>query len=425
MDKQEERLKRSHVFLLKHPKVAQLGGIILMGTSSVEDDVPTAYTDGLNKRYGRKFMGKITDAQVNGLVMHENAHVFFRHVTHHKKLFRENARLANIAADFVVNDMIVQLNDPNIQLPPGALYNEEFKNWSVVKVYDYLKKKCKDKDKGKKEGDKGGNPEPGDGDGVPTNGSHPPETEDKQTDIDKLCENINDYDSMDEHDHEAGDKLDPKKVGEDIDKALREGGLLAGILGTSRDRRIDELLQPRVDWRNVLSQFILSCTTGKTEYTYRKYNMRQLANDMYLPSTNTDTVKEITVCIDTSGSIGSEELNEFATELVSICEMVTPERVRVVWWDTKVHGEQVFNGNYAGLKTMLKPVGGGGTRVSAVSEYLIKKSIQSECVIVFTDGYLEDNIKWTHNAPLLWLINGNSAFQPPVGSKVVMDPAYA
>ena len=37
MDKQEERLRKSHVFLLKHPKTMQLGGIILMGQSSVED----------------------------------------------------------------------------------------------------------------------------------------------------------------------------------------------------------------------------------------------------------------------------------------------------------------------------------------------------------------------------------------------------
>ena len=146
MDKQEERLRKSHVFLLKHPKTMQLGGIILMGNSSVEDDVPTAYTDGLNKRYGRKFMEKLNDSQVNGLVMHENGHVFFRHVTHHKQIFRENRQLANIAADFVVNDMIVSLKEPLIELPPGAMYNEMFHNWSVIQVFDYLNKRKKELD---------------------------------------------------------------------------------------------------------------------------------------------------------------------------------------------------------------------------------------------------------------------------------------
>jgi predicted metal-dependent peptidase len=159
MDKQEERLRKSHVFLLKHPKTMQLGGIILLGQSSVEDDVPTAYTDGLNKRYGRKFMEKCVDAQINGLVLHENGHVFFRHVTHHKRIFRENRKLANIAADFVVNDMIDVIGDPLIQLPPGALWNVKFRNWSVIQVYDFLNKRKKELDKQQPKPCDNGNPD--------------------------------------------------------------------------------------------------------------------------------------------------------------------------------------------------------------------------------------------------------------------------
>jgi predicted metal-dependent peptidase len=141
MHKQEERLKKSHVFLLKHPKVQQLGGIILMGTNEVVKGVPTAYTDGINKRYGEDFLAKLKDEEINGLVLHENGHVFYRHVTHQKKLFKENPKLANVAADFVVNDMIVELKDKSIVLPEGGLYNPMFHNWSMVKVYDYLKKR--------------------------------------------------------------------------------------------------------------------------------------------------------------------------------------------------------------------------------------------------------------------------------------------
>lgn len=431
MEKQEERLRRSHVFLLKHPKTAALGGIILMGTSTVEDNVPTAYTDGINKKYGRKFLSTIVDAQVNGLVMHENAHVFLRHVTHHRRLFKENARLANIAADFVVNDMIVQFNDPQIQLPPGALWNEMFRNWSVVQVYDYLIKKCKDKGKGR--GDKGGSGTKGDDGGnggssndqPQNNGSPPPETENKQTDVDKLCERINDYNSMDEHDYEASAEADLKEISDGIDKALREGGLLAGILGGNKNRHIDSMLEPKVDWRDAFREFIMSCCIGKDDYTYRKFNVRQLANDMYLPSTHTETVRDIVIAIDTSGSIGQEELAEFAGELVSICETVSPERVRILWWDTKVHGEQVFTGNYTGIKGMLKPVGGGGTVVSCVNEYINKKNITAECVVLFTDGYVESNVEWTNSAPLLWLITRNKDYQPLVGKKVFVEGVYA
>lgn len=415
MDKQEERLRRSHVYLLKHPKVMQLGGIILMGTSSVEEDVPTAYTDGLNKRYGRKFMEKLTDPQVNGLVMHENGHVFFRHVTHHKQIFREDRQLANIAADFVVNDMIVLLKETQIELPPGALWNEMFRNWSVVQVYDYLKKRKKELDKEEPQG--------GQGDGQ-DNGSQGGETLDNskgQTDVDRLLRNLDKHGPLDEHDIEAGGEFDEKDIGKKVDKALREGGLLAGILGGNKNRQIEELLEPRVDWREVLREFILSLCVGKDEYSWRKFNRRLLASDVYVPSTISEKVGEITVAIDTSGSIGGEQLAAFASELVSIADSVNPDKIRVIWWDTKVHGEQIFIGNYAGLEHMLKPKGGGGTKVSSVSEYLIDKNVQTECVVIFTDGYVESNPEWKHTAPVLWLVTENKSFNPPTGKTVKFD----
>lgn len=421
MDKQEERLRRSHVYLLKHPKVMQLGGIILMGTSSVEDNVPTAYTDGMNKRYGRKFMEKLTDPQVNGLVMHENGHVFFRHVTHHKQIFREDRQLANIAADFVVNDMIVLLKEPQIELPPGAMWNEMFRNWSVIQVFDYLKKRKKELDKEKPQGGQGGQGDQGDEQGNDSQEGETLTKPDGQTDVDKLLRNLNNHGPLDEHDIEGGEAYDETEIGKKVDKALREGGLLAGILGGDRNRQIDDLLEPKVDWREVLREFIMSHCMGKDEYSWRKFNRRLLASDVYIPSTISEKIGEITVAIDTSGSIGGEQLTAFASELVSIAESVNPDKIRVLWWDTKVHGEQVFTGNYAGMAHMLKPQGGGGTKVSSVSEYLISKNIQTECVVIFTDGFVENDINWTHQAPVLWLVTERQGFQPPVGKTVKFD----
>ena len=415
--KQSDRLKKSHVFLLKNPKTQQLGGIILLGQSEVKPGIPTAYTDGLNKRYGAEFIEKLSDAQLNGLVMHENGHVFFRHVTHHKKLFRENAKLANIAADFVVNDMIKELNDAQIELPDGALWHPMFHNWSMVQVYNFLKDKQKKKDKGN-QGDQGQPGNQGD------KGSPGGETKSKgpgQTDLDELMNNLDNHDSLDQHDHEAGGELDEKQIGEKIDKALREGGILAGVLGGNKNRQINELLEPKVDWREALREFIMAQCAGRSDYTWRRFNNRQVANDIYVPSVINESIGEIVIAIDTSGSIGGEQLTAFASELASICDTVTPEKVRVLWWDTKVHGEQTFQGNYGGIAHMLKPVGGGGTCVSCVSEYLIKKNIKAECVVVFTDGYLESDIKWNHTDPLLWLVTENKHFMPPAGKKVFME----
>jgi len=66
-------------------------------------------------------------------------------------------------------------------------------------------------------------------------------------------------------------------------------------------------------------------------------------------------------------------------------------------------------------------LGGGGTRVSSVAEYINKKKINAECVLVFTDGYLENDVVWNISAPTLWLVTQNKHWTPPTGKKVFME----
>jgi predicted metal-dependent peptidase len=80
-----------------------------------------------------------------------------------------------------------------------------------------------------------------------------------------------------------------------------------------------------------------------------------------------------------------------------------------------VHGEQVFVDNYDEIGSMLKPMGGGGTHVSSVSEYLVRHDARPEAVIIFTDGYVEQPIEWKHDAPTLWLVTHNDNMTAPSG----------
>lgn len=397
---QETRLKRNHIALMKHPETAWYSGIMMMGENEVIDTETTAYTDGVNKRYGRKFMESIKDeAQLRGLIMHENLHVALKHIPRNKDLWKEDSRLANASADYVVNDIIENMKDKaHIKLPDGALYHPQFHNWSLREIYTFLKKNGKG----------GGGGCKGDGTGIKNSGSGGGEFP---------------IDSLDEHDWESQELTpeDAKKLEEKIDKSLREGGIMAGRMGAKVPRAIGDLLEPKVDWREVLRDFVASATKGKDEFTWRKFNKRMLANDMYLPSLENESIGEIVVAIDTSGSIGQEQLNEFASELASICDTCSPEVVRVLWWDTSVHGEQVFKTDYANIASMLKPEGFGGTYVSCVNKYVIEKNIKAECVLVFTDGYLEHDIEWQITAPTLWMVTENKSFEVPTGKLVLID----
>jgi predicted metal-dependent peptidase len=422
MSKQETRVKKAHIALMKHPETALYSGVMLMGYSKVVDEgCPTAYTDGVNKVYGRKFLETVmnTEPTLRGLVLHENLHVALKQLPFGKDMFEENHKLANIAADFVVNSIIVNIkgtiggsSERIVELEKGGVYDPMFDNWSMREVYNYLKKHCKGKGKG--EGGKGSG-----------KGNDPADTgsQDSDGDGDTITINGKTYDLSNSDEHDLSDLKEltheqAKEINSAIDRALREGGMLAGRMGAKVPRAISDLLEPKVDWRDALRDFVASAIKGKDEFTWRKLNKRHMANDIYLPSMENETIGEVVVAIDTSGSIGSAQITEFATELISICDLCSPDKVRILWWDTDVHGEQVFEGDYKGIAAMLKPMGGGGTHVSCVSEYINKQKINAECVIVFTDGYVESDITWNIHSPTLWMVTECKSFEPPVGKLV-------
>lgn len=395
---QEVRIKRGHIAMMKHPETALYAGVMMMGETSVEDKPITAYTDGVNKRYGRAFLTAMCkeDAEVNGLILHENLHIVLRHTLYGRDMFMENKDRANRAADYVVNGIIMAIKDKKlVKLPEGGCYDPRFDNMNMRQVYNILKDE---------EGGGGGGKGRPDPNGDPSNGSGGGEYQ------------------FDEHDFNA-DMTDEelKEMDSKIDRAIREGAILAGRLGVDLPRAITEMLEPQVDWRREFADFVSSTCKGKDEYTWRRFNRRMLPNDMYLPTVENETIGEIIVGIDTSGSIGQEQLNEFASELVSIANAVQPESIRILWWDTKVHGEQLFTENYEQIGSLLKPLGGGGTRVSSVSEYINKKKIKAECVVVFTDGYLENDVVWNINSPTLWLVTENKGWIPPAGKVVFVN----
>lgn len=383
----EERLKKAHITLMKHPETALYSGIILMGKNEIVDDCPTAKTDGFNKYYGRKFVEELSDEELRALVLHENLHVALNHVSRFKQEFRKNPHHMNVCADYVVNDVIMHLEDTSLcKLPNGALYEDKYHNWSVNEILKDLEEQEKDKDKSSPNGD--------------------------------------DQQPLDEHDFgESSQTMTSKEQQEmtqKIENALKEGSILAGKLGKKVPRAIDELFEPKLDWREMLRDFISATCKGNDEYTWRKFNKRMLPNDLYLPSMENESVGELVIACDTSGSIGQDELTIFATELQSIVDTVTPDLIRILWWDYEVCSEQIFRPDqYQELHKLLKVAGGGGTRLSCVSEYITKEQIKAEAIIVFTDGYVEHDIKWNMSTPTLHIVKGNNHFEGTSGSVVV------
>jgi len=388
----EAKIQKAHVTLMSNPITALMSGIIMMGKSVVLDDnCPTAYTDGIDKYYGREFIDNLPQEEVNFLVGHENGHILLRHVTRFGAQMKEDAELTNASADYVLNDMLVEANKshkakskeggyitPFMKMPEGGLYDEKYHNWSTNEVLRDLKKQKKE----------GKNPE--------TN-------------------------TLDEHRAPTGSSKDEKEtpmsqaqrkeLDKKIEEVVRQGGMVVGKLGGDIPQVVKEMLQPVINWEEVTMDFVSQTVKGAEEYAWRPFSKRHIANDIYLPSTIKETLGELIVSVDVSGS-GAVSLDAFSSELQHICTATNPERVRVLWWDTKVTGEQIFSGNYDNIHSMLKPTGGGGTRPECIIEYLSSENITAEAIIVFTDGLFGKTPDWDTTIPTLWVTTWEEKYLP-------------
>lgn len=227
--------------------------------------------------------------------------------------------------------------------------------------------------------------------------------------------------SFDEHDWEGAQELsaeDQRELARELDEAIRQGALAAGKMGSGGDRDLAELLQPQVNWREVLRDFITSTCAGNDYSTWRRPNRRYVSAGMYMPSGISEQVGELVVAIDTSGSIRQRELSAFLTEVKEICDTVNPDGVRLMYWDTAVCRDEKYDVHE--LDTLVestKPAGGGGTDVTCVTDYIRDNNINAQACIVLTDGHLYGGWgQWT--MPVLWTIMDNDGAKPDVGITV-------
>lgn len=354
-----QRIQRAHIQIMRSPQFALMTGVVMCGRYTIDKNTPTAYTDGWNVTYGEKFIGKLDEKELVFLVLHENMHKMLRQLTTWKRLFKQDARRANMAADYVVNGMIVDM-DPGgrVCVPPQeALLDHKYRGMDTREVFDALGRG------GSGQGD--GPPE----DGAPGDGP------------------------MDSHEWGSDEGISAEEQearGKAMDVAVRQGLLAAKAMGDGVPRSILDAIEPKVNWREALREFMDTMAAGSTETSWRRPNRRYLATGAYMPSMYSEAMGEIVVAIDTSGSIGGKELTEFASELVSICETARPSKVTLLWWDTSVRGVQVFEGDYSGILASLKPAGGGGTDYACVGAYLAQEQINPLCIVTLTDGYIGD-----------------------------------
>lgn len=343
----------------------------------------TAATDGRHFYYNSKFINSLSVRECEFLFGHEVLHVVYDHMGR-----RENRdpMLSNIAADYCVNQDLVdyKIGEKINKVP--LLLDPQFKGMSFEEVYDHLFKNA------------------------------------KKININDLMKQVLD-DHLEDEDESNEDDGKPKVSAEDR-KAIRDeikDAILQASQACSADnlpagvkRLIKDLTESFIDWRELLLQQVQSVI--KNDYSWARPSRRSWHMDGILPGMKPGNTIDVAVAIDTSGSISSSDLQIFLSEINGIMESYDEYTITVWSFDTEVYNQQVFTSDNMSSITEYEPKGGGGTDFDANWRYMRENNIEPKKLIVFTDGYPFGSWGDPDYCDTVWIIHGNPSATPPFGT---------
>jgi len=408
MTTQPVLIKRSPVETkIKQAKIKLLFGQPFFGTLIMHLPIvdatdagwcPTAAVDGRNIYYNREFFKKLDVDEIQFVLCHEVLHVAFDHFGRRS---HRDPEWWNMAGDYVINGALIRDKIgkmPTVQVPVEStdtsgkkttaqrvgLYEEKYVGMTSEAVYDDLEKRKVKKEltldvhieagaSGGKENSKNGIP----------------------------------IDISDE---------DLKKIREEMKaKVLQAANAAAGKMPASLSRLIGDLVEPKVNWRDLLRQSIQSCITD--DFTWMRPNRKHMYGGIFLPVLDKDETIDIQIAIDMSGSISDAMAKDFLSETYGIMQLYHDFKIGIICFDTEVYNYQTFTKDTQDELLNYKPIGGGGTDFGAFWRFWEKEQIEPKLAVVFTDGYPYGSWGPENYCDTLWVITEGfkTRVKPPFG----------
>ena len=409
-----QRLTRARTqLLLNQPFFGTLG----LRLKLVPGSLPTMATDGCRIVYSPAFVDELKPAELEGTLAHEVLHCALGHQCRRGE---RDPELWNQAADFAINPILL---GNGLTLPAGALIDPAFANLSAEEIYARLLRKSGEgspPEQAQQQANAGGgvanSPQETQGAGPSNPRSDPSRqsvscqgsgtTSETPGRISMRPGGFGDvWDGTDEHGQMASPAEKRRQEHEwsiAAEQALRSAKA-CGHEPAGLERPLSESRQSQQDWRVILRDFVAATTPS--DYRWTPPNHRYIASGLYLPSVERRGLGEVVIVVDTSGSIGTHELEQFAAEISAISEEAKPEAIHVVYCDAAVQCAQQFGPSEP---VRLEPKGGGGTDFRPAFEWVAKNDIAAVCLIYLTDlccnSYPE-----APEYPVLWVTDSRGA----------------
>ena len=189
--------------------------------------------------------------------------------------------------------------------------------------------------------------------------------------------------------------------------------------------RADQITAPaKIPWQVLLRRWARKTVRGGESSYSRPSRRTAHRTDIVLPSHRTQSIKRCLFIVDTSGSMGTAEVNAAVPEMLKIMQTWKRAELVMAQCDTQVADESVFKPGtgFRELQAFAKSPawsGRGGTDMAPA--FALAKKYRPEVIVCLTDGYFTwpDQAE-AHGIPTLWLMT-NSHMVPPWGQRIVMD----
>jgi predicted metal-dependent peptidase len=315
----------------------------------------------------------MSNKEIEFVIAHEILHCVYDHLTRRED---RNPMLYNIAADYIVNNLLVRDRIGTKPKIVDCFQDFKYDGWSSEEVYDDLF------DQAKKNG------------------------EEFMNQLGEMLDEHYDWEGDGDGDEEGNSdsgkegkgkgrpsysKEELRKIRDEMKEAMINAAQTAGAGNVPGEiqRMIKELTEPKMNWREILRQQIQS--TIKSDYTWSRPHRKSFHTGAVLPGMDNDMTIDICVALDMSGSIGNAQAQDFLGEVKGIMDEYKDYKITVWCFDTKVYNQQEFTADGGEDLLDYEIFGGGGTDFMANWTYMKENDIVPKKFLMFTDGYAWDS----------------------------------
>jgi predicted metal-dependent peptidase len=405
-----------------------LGNVLLaVGVELLDSEEPLAYTDGVKVYVSRGMINELSDKQLGFVLLHEALHVLQGHVPLSKER-KYDPHLFNIATDAWINDLLLEIaqTEKTIERPEFGIFvkPEDFglpkddkrprcNRYTEIELYRALTKNSKSQQQPQScscsstSGGSGSGSSNSNNSGN-SNGGVGKEIEvelpsGKKVSIPKDIDETSTGEADIEKAKEATEKA--RHRGRVVREHQRETGRGTGSGGLAEV--LDRLLYPPVDWEKLLED-ALTTALAKDEEEIKWANPKPYgwSFGVVLPGAgDKELIGPVVFGIDTSGSIGTEELSYFFGAVKNLLEDYdnVVEKVIVIQHDYDVQKTEEFE-DFTDLPEQIEAVGRGGTShkwLEKVIPELLENEQHPSLVILLTDAESDlEQVDWQNKVPV-------------------------